>query len=191
MDSTLPFSKKNVNIQSVKPNCCFWTNGKMGITFSSSLRSFCPTATRAIANGGLNTRNQQTNFSGISSPSTRSIKTIGDTRGCFSQPRKVFFSIERSLPSPRGVFLKRGRCGIHGDAVSATLPPLQPGNFYVTVLHRGLVQAGVYDICTQLRQNEEIQQGREAEGPPGDHRSHSELRGQARSGRVMPTLDWP
>lgn len=149
MDSTSPFSKQNVNIQSVKPNSCFWTNGKMGVTFSSSLRSFCPTAVRAIDNGGFNTRNQKINFSGISSSPPEAPKLLEILEDVFFQPRKVFFCIKGRLPFPKGIFLKRGCCEICNAAVSVTLSPQQAASFLCHRLHRGLVQAEVDDICIQ------------------------------------------
>lgn len=86
--------------------------------------------------------------------------------------------------------MNRGSCEIL-NAVPVTLSPEQAESFLCHHLHRGLVQAAVYDICTQQSGNEEIQQRRDGEGPPEDNTSHPEPPAQARPRGVMPTLDWP
>lgn len=149
MDSTPPFSKQNVNIQSVKHNSCFWTNGKMGITFSNSLRSFCPTAVRAIDNGGFNTGNQKINFSGISSSPPEAPKLLEILEDVFSSHGRYFSVLREDCLFQRGFFLKRGCCEICNAAVSVTLSPQQAASFLCHRLHRGLVQAEVDDICIQ------------------------------------------
>lgn len=132
MDSTPPFSKQNVNIQSVKHNSCFWTNGKMGITFSSSLRSFCPTAVRAIDNG-----NQKINFSGISSSPPEAPKLLEVLEDFFSSHRRYFSVLREDCLFQRGFFWR-------GGAVRFATPPCQSRSlhsrlrvFYVTVFTEG------------------------------------------------------